>query len=40
VKLVTTCQKCRTTLSSKTISASALEQMQAESAADQPTSGG
>ncbi len=37
MKLVTTCQKCRTTLSSKTMSASALEQMQAESAPDQPT---
>ena len=39
VKLVTTCQKCRTTLSSKTVSASTLEQMQTESAADSPTSG-
>ena len=39
VQLVTTCQKCRTTLSSKAISASTLEQMQTESAADQLTSG-
>ena len=39
VRLVTTCQKCRTTLSSKTVSTSALEQMQAESTADQLTSG-
>ena len=39
VKLVITCQKCRTTLTSKTVSASTLEQIQAESAADQPTSG-
>lgn len=38
VKLVTTCGKCRTTLSSKTVSASALEQMQAESTADGPSS--
>ena len=35
VRLVTTCQKCRTTLNSKTVSASAREQMQTESAADQ-----
>ena len=38
VQLVITCQKCRTTLNSKTVSASALEQMQTESAADPPTS--
>ncbi|MCZ6678692.1 MAG: hypothetical protein O7E52_15775 [Candidatus Poribacteria bacterium] len=36
VKLVTTCGKCRTTLSSKTVSASVAEQMQAESTPDQP----
>ena len=39
VKLVTTCQKCRTTLSSKTVSTSTLEQTRTESAADSPTSG-
>ena len=39
VKLVITCQKCRTTLSSKTVSTSVIEQMQAGSTADQPTSG-
>ena len=39
VKLVITCQKCRTTLSSKTVSTSVIEQMQAESTVDQPTSG-
>ena len=39
VKLVITCQKCRTTLTSKTVSASTLEQMQTESAADRLTSG-
>ena len=36
VKIVTLCQKCRTTLHSKTISAPALEQMQTEGAAEQP----
>ena len=39
IKLITTCQKCRTTISSKTVSASTIEQMQAEAAADQSTSG-
>ncbi len=38
IKLVMTCQKCRTTLGSKTVSASTLEQMQVESAADRSTS--
>ena len=38
VKVVTTCQKCRTTLSSKTMSASVLEQMQASAPSDQPAS--
>ncbi|RKU38955.1 hypothetical protein C6496_03890 [Candidatus Poribacteria bacterium] len=38
VQLVTTCQKCRTTLTSKTVSASTHEQTQTESAADQSTS--
>ena len=38
IKLVATCQKCRTTLGSKTVSAATLEQMQAESAADQSPS--
>ena len=39
VKLVITCQKCRITLSSKTVSASTLEQTRTESAADSSTSG-
>ena len=39
VKLVITCQKCRITLSSKTVSASTIEQTQTESAAGQRTSG-
>ena len=34
IKLVMTCQKCRTTLGSKTVNAATLEQMQTESAAD------
>ena len=38
IKLVTTCQKCRTTLGSKTVSASTLERMEAEPAPEQPTS--
>ena len=37
VKLVTTCQKCRTTLTTKTVSASTLEQ-QTESAAQKSVS--
>ncbi|MBI1924968.1 hypothetical protein HYR99_12065 [Candidatus Poribacteria bacterium] len=36
VKIVTICQKCRTTLGSKTTSALVLEQMQPETAAEQP----
>ena len=32
IKLVMTCQKCRTTLGSKTVNAATLEQMQTESA--------
>ena len=39
VQLVTTCQKCRTTLTSKTVSALTLEQTQTESATSQSTSG-
>ena len=39
VKLVTTCQKCRTTLNSKTVNTSVLEQMDTESNPEQPTSG-
>ncbi|RKU06786.1 hypothetical protein C6502_19380 [Candidatus Poribacteria bacterium] len=39
VRLVITCQKCRTTLSSKTVSASTLEQVRTESTADQSTAG-
>ena len=38
IKLVTTCQKCRTTLGSKTVSAATLERMAAESNPEQPTS--
>ena len=38
VQLVTTCQKCRTTLSSKTVSAATLERTQTESAADHSVS--
>ena len=38
VKLVTSCQKCRMTLSSKTVSASAVDQVEAESATEQPAS--
>ena len=38
VKLVTTCQKCRTTLTSKTVNAATLEQMQTEAAANPSTS--
>ena len=38
VQLVMTCQKCRTTLSSKTVSGSTLERARTESTADQPTS--
>ncbi len=38
IKLVTTCQKCRTTLGSKTVSAETLEQMQTESDADESIS--
>ena len=38
IKLVATCQKCRTTLGSKTVSAATLEQMQSEFAADQSPS--
>ncbi len=39
VQLVTTCQKCRITLSSKAVSASTLEQTRTESTADQSTPG-
>ena len=39
VQLVTTCQKCRTTLNSKTVSAATLERAQTESAADHSVSG-
>ena len=39
VQLVITCQKCRTTLSSKTVSTSTLEQSRTETAADQSTTG-
>ena len=34
IKLVMTCQKCRTTLGSKTVNAATLEQMQTGSTAD------
>ena len=36
VKIITICQKCRTTLGSKTVSAQALEPTQSEAAAEQP----
>ncbi len=35
VKIVVTCQKCRTTLSSKTTTAAVLEQMQEKDSAEQ-----
>ncbi len=38
IKLVMTCQKCRTTLGSKTVNAAILKQMQTESAADRSPS--
>ena len=39
IKLVTTCQKCRTTLGSKTVSAETLEQIEAETTTDETKSG-
>lgn len=38
IKLVTTCQKCRTTLGSKTVSAETLEQIEAETTTDETKS--